>query len=179
MEKKMNMSFLPRIQASNLLPWRQSSGLHKNQENSPFSALQNEINRLFSGFGTGFAGESAFSGLGIGHSVYPAVDIIENEKQFKVEVELPGVKEADVEVDIGDNYLTIKGEKKRVVGEESDSFLCQEYFSGKYQRSIALPESSDTAKAKASFKEGVLVVEIPKKAGAATKTRKLEIKKAA
>lgn len=170
------MNLLPRIQSSNLLPWRRQDNNNVNQISSPFFSLQNEINRLFNGFGNELMAPSI---LLENQGAFPAVAILENDQSFKVEVELPGIKESNVEVDINDNYLTVKGEKKRSSSDEGQNYICNECYYGEFQRTVALPDDADAGKAKASFKEGVLWVEIPKKAGAATKTRKLEIRKAA
>lgn len=109
----------------------------------------------------------------------PVVDIVENEKSFKVEAELPGMKQDDVEVTINDNYLTIKGEKKASKEDKDENYLRRERYYGSYQRTIALPETANADKAKATFKKGVLWVEIPKKAEAVKPSKKLEIREAA
>ncbi len=156
------------------LPWHRAANININKGNNPFATLQNEVNKLFDNF---FEDVPAL--WSNNKNLAPAVDIIENDKGFKVEVELPGIKQEDVEVDINDDYLTIKGEKKNSKEDKGENYIRQERSYGSYKRVIALPETADSDKAVATFKKGVLWVEIPKKAAAVAKTKKLEVKEAA
>lgn len=159
----------------NILPWERPVSIRRNR--TPFASLQNEINRLFEEF---FDSESSFlpaSWTGGAHS--PALDIIETDKSFKIEAELPGMDQDDVEVNINDNYLTIKGEKKAYKEDKDENYVRRERSYGSYQRTVALPETANADKAKATFKKGVLWVEIPKKAEAVKPSRKVEVKEAA
>jgi HSP20 family protein len=150
------------------LPWQHRPDKASKSGNI-FSSLQGEINRLFDDF---FEDSPA---LIASKSILPAIDITENDKCFKVEAELPGLEEKDVEVDINDNYLTIKGEKKTSSEDKGENFIRQERYYGNYQRVIALPTSVNSNEAKATFKKGVLSIEIPKKPESVIKSRKLEI----
>ncbi len=162
----------------NLIHWNRPSSIAVRRGDEPFSSLQKEINSLFENFFSGYEVPSLWNGNG-GGNLTPSVDIIENDKGFKVEAELPGMKSDDVEVSINDNYLTIKGEKKESKEDKGENYLRRERYYGSYQRTIALPETADADKAKATFKKGVLWLEIPKKAEAKAKSRKLEVKEAA
>jgi HSP20 family protein len=163
-----------------IAPWNHPSGINVRRENNPFSSLQNEINRVFEGFFNDFQSPSLLPSAWIeSQMATPVVDIFENEKSFKVEAELPGIQQDDVEVTINDNYLTIKGEKKASKEDKEDNYVRRERYYGSYQRTIALPETADADKAKATFKKGVLWIEIPKKKEAIKPSRKVEIKEAA
>jgi HSP20 family protein len=159
---------------------RNRSSNIRSSRNYNAASLQNEINRLFN---------SVFSDVQMPSPLYavnqnalpsslPAIDIIESENSFKVEAELPGIDQDDIEVTINDHCLIIRGEKKLSDEKQGENFISQERYYGEYQRAVVLPEYADTDKANASFKHGVLWVEIPKKPGAETKSRRLEIKNA-
>ncbi|MCB2081683.1 MAG: Hsp20/alpha crystallin family protein [Rickettsiales bacterium] len=163
----------------NIIPWDRPSSLSARRERNPFSSLQSEVNRAFDDFFNNGFEQSLIPAAWTGNQMTPAVDIIENDKSFKVEVELPGMKEDDVEVTINDSYLTIRGEKKESKEDKSENYVRRERYYGSYQRTVALPETVNTDKAKATFKKGVLWVEIPKKAEAVKPSKKLDIKTAA
>jgi HSP20 family protein len=114
-----------------------------------------------------------------GFESFPAVDIIENEKDFRVRAELAGMQPEDVEVNVTDGFLTIRGEKQEEKEEKDENYLRRETSYGSFQRTIALPDTASTEKAEASFKNGVLSIDVPKKAEAIQKPKKLQIKKAA
>lgn len=104
----------------------------------------------------------------------PAVDLTEDEKSFIVSVELPGVKKEDVTVELQDDVLTIRGEKKSEREEKKDRSHWVERTYGSFSRSFTLPPTAVGEELKASFKDGVLTVEIPKKEQA--KPRQISIK---
>lgn len=165
--------------AFNLFPWSSRSEDIKisNKDGNIFSAWNKEISSFFDNIANDFKSLSTWSE---DKDLTPAVDIIDNERVFRVEAELPGIKAENVEVDIGDNLLTIKGEKKASKEDKGENYVHRERYYGKYLRTISLPENVDTSRAKATFKKGVLWVEVPKtETRAAPKFRKLEIKEAA
>ena len=96
----------------NLLPtvWRRSETPLRRAEESPFLALHREMNRMFNDFSRGFDLSPFDGGWSWGFS--PQVDVREDEKEVTVKAELPGIEEKDIEVNLADNGLTIKGEKK-------------------------------------------------------------------
>lgn len=166
----------------NILPWERPGNVSVRRGGNPFSSLQTEINRLFDDFfnNGGLQTSSLLpSSWAEEQEIIPAVDIVENDKSFKVEAELPGMKQDDVEVTINNNYLTIKGEKKASKEDKDVNYVRRERYYGSYQRTIALPETADADKAKATFKKGVLWIDIPKKAEAVKPSRKVQIKEAA
>jgi HSP20 family protein len=104
----------------------------------------------------------------------PAVDLAEDEKSYIVTVELPGVKKDDVTVEIQDDVLTIRGEKKSEREEKKDRSHWVERTYGSFSRAFTLPPTAVTESLKANFSDGVLTVEIPKKEAA--KARQISIK---
>jgi HSP20 family protein len=110
--------------------------------------------------------------------LFPMLDIVEDNDNFKVEVEMPGLEEKDVKVSISENMLTISGEKTISKKDEKKNYVAREISYGQYERSISLPPSADIDKASASFKQGMLWITIPKKVESKGKMRNISIKKA-
>jgi len=92
----------------------------------------------------------------------PSVDVIENENDFTVTVELPGVDKKDVKITIVDDILTLKGEKKHTQESKSDGFQRLERTFGSFERSFTLPTSVQSDKIEASYTNGILTISIPK-----------------
>ncbi len=134
--------------------------------------LQDEINRLFdSAFGRGpveraglFEGEWA-----------PAVDVYEDENKVFVTAELPGMAEKDIDLTILGDTLTIKGEKKKEQEKKEENYYRRESVYGSFQRSVPLPCPVDAEKVKASLKNGILEISMPKKEEAKPKQIKLKV----
>jgi len=92
----------------------------------------------------------------------PAVDVSEDETGYTISVELAGVKKEDVTVEVHENVLSIRGEKKSEREEKKEKTHWVERSYGSFSRSFTLPPTALSAELKASFKEGVLTIEIPK-----------------
>jgi HSP20 family protein len=92
----------------------------------------------------------------------PAVDIYETDKGLVIQAELPGVNKEDVSVELKDNILTLKGERKVEKEIDEQRYFRKERCFGTFHRSFTLRESVQPDKIKAKFKEGILEVEIPK-----------------
>ena len=94
---------------------------------------------------------------------FPRVDILDHDQSIEVQAALPGVKKEDVSVSIHHQTITIsttsKEEKKE---EEPGKYFRREISHGQFQRTLALPDNIDDEQAKASFKDGILTVTIPK-----------------
>jgi len=92
----------------------------------------------------------------------PTVDVEEDDKSIRVKAEIPGIDEKDLDVKIENNILTLSGEKKEERKEEKKNYIFSERKFGSFSRSISLPEGIKTDKIKATFKKGLLNIEIPK-----------------
>ena len=103
----------------------------------------------------------------------PAVDIHETDDGFVVTADLPGIKKEDIEIDLKDSTLTIKGEKKFKEKAPKENYIRIERSYGKFIRSFSLPNNIDSEKIKATFKNGTLELGIPKKEE--TKPRQITI----
>jgi HSP20 family protein len=92
----------------------------------------------------------------------PALDVYDDKDNFVVKVELPGMKKEDIGLSLHDGMLTISGERQHERKNESgETFRSERYF-GKFQRSVALPALVDASKVTASYKDGILTVDLPK-----------------
>jgi len=103
----------------------------------------------------------------------PVVDVSETETELKIRAELPGMGHEDIELNLQDNVLTLKGEKKQEVKEEKESFQRIERSYGAFSRSFTLPANVKNEGVQATFKNGVLVITLPKVEEA--KPKKIEI----
>ena len=92
----------------------------------------------------------------------PAVDLSEDDGKYVFSVELPGTKREDVSVELHDNVLTIHGEKKSEREEKKEQRRWIERSYGSFSRSFTLPANAVSERVNASFRDGVLTVEIPK-----------------
>jgi HSP20 family protein len=92
----------------------------------------------------------------------PKVDVVETEDEVKVEAELPGLDAEDVHVTVTRNVLSIKGKKKQEREEPGENWYRSERSYGAFERSIALPQGTDTEQAKATFEKGVLTITFAK-----------------
>ena len=159
------------MKLNTIMPWTKESPFGQRAGADPLALFHRQVDNLFDNFFN--------TSLGVpwqGRSFAPDIDVSESEKEVRVIAELPGLDEKDVEVTLADNILTLKGEKKEEQEEEKNGYHHSERSYGLFERSVRLPEGADTEKAEAKFKNGILRVSIPKKPGAATARRKIELK---
>jgi len=142
---------------------------------NPFVSLQNEIDRLFDDFTRGFP--SLSMGNGGMTAMVPTMDVAETDKEIEITAELPGLEEKDVQINVADNILTIRGEKKAEKEQKDKNYRMVERSYGAFERSLELPEGVNADAIKASIDKGVLKVTVLKPAPAQVK--KIEVKSAA
>lgn len=118
------------------------------------TALQNEVNRLFSRAGEGSLGER--------QSWMPSVDVIEAEDAIRFKAEIAGMRPEDIKLEVEDNVLTISGERRFEEEVREDKYYRIERRYGSFTRSIALPQNVDTTSIEANYENGVLEVSVPK-----------------
>lgn len=140
---------------------------------SAFVSLQNEIDRLFENFTAGFPS----LGNGMTNVTLPNIDVSETDKEIEITAELPGLEDKDVQINVSDNVLTIRGEKKAEKEQKDKNYRLVERSYGSFERSLELPEGVNADAIKASIDKGVLKVVVPKPAPAQSK--KIEVKSAA
>jgi HSP20 family protein len=100
----------------------------------------------------------------------PAIDVSENDGQYTITVELPGGTRDDVQVELHDGVLSIRGEKKNEREEKKEHRRYVERTYGSFSRSFQLPANVDATRLEASFKDGVLTITVPKTEEAKPKT---------
>ena len=107
----------------------------------------------------------------------PAVNISQTDNDVSVEVSLPGIDPEKVNVSIENDVLTIDGSTQRETEVEEKNYYRKEMISGGFHRSVALPTAVDGDKASAEYKDGILIVTIPKKDEVKPKTVKVKVTK--
>jgi len=142
---------------------------------NPFVSLQREVERVFDDFTRGFPSLTSFGHTG--SSLMPSIDVTETDKEIEITAELPGLEEKDVQINVADNVLTIRGEKKAEKEEKDKNYRLIERSYGSFERSLELPAGVNADAIKASIAKGVLKVTVPKPAPAQSK--KVEVKSAA
>lgn len=134
--------------------------------------LRERVNRLFEqAFGDVYGGEQGEEVSS--RSWTPAVDIAETDEALSLYAELPGLTKEDVEITLEDNVLAIKGERKFEREETKENFHRIERAYGTFHRSFHLPSNVRSDQVEASFRDGVLRIDIPKQEEA--KPRKIAI----
>jgi len=108
-------------------------------------------------------------------SMSTKVDIYETENSYVLNAELPGLKKEDIKIDLNDNTLTLKGEKKFEEKVEKENYVRVERSYGNFTRSFVLSDNVNADNITASYKDGVLEVTLPKKEEAKPKEIKVEI----
>jgi HSP20 family protein len=149
---------------SAVTPWR------------PFSELERWENP-FDLFGRRYwpFKRTPWSMLGLQEPSGPVVDVYEEKDDVVAKVELPGMAKDDIEVELTEDILTIRGEKKKEEEvKEEDYYRCERAY-GSFSRTVELPNEVQSEKAKASFKDGVLEVRVPKTEEAKRKSKTVKV----
>ena len=139
--------------------------------NWPLTSLEAEMGDLMSRF---FGGREGDGGLVTREVFAPRINLVEDESQYEVTVELPGMKSEDFHVEMEGNELRISGEKKEETEEKGKTYHRVERHFGSFYRMIPLPSSVAADKITANYKDGVLTVKVPKTEEA--KPRKIDVK---
>jgi HSP20 family protein len=105
----------------------------------------------------------------------PAVNVEETEKEYQIEVAAPGLEKEDFKVNIDRNVLTISSTKENKNEEKRDGYLRREFNYNSFSRAFTLPDNTETTKIKASHKNGVLSISIPKVEAKAKQTTEIKI----
>ncbi|HET6425478.1 MAG TPA: Hsp20/alpha crystallin family protein [Planctomycetaceae bacterium] len=151
---------------SYLTPW--TFGVTKRGDKDPFALLQQEINRTFDHFfDDSTAGRDALT--------VPKLDVSETPNEVHVTAELPGMSEQDISVELLDDVLKIRGEKKDERETKDHQFHRVERSFGVFERAVPLPVKVQREGVNATFKHGVLTVVLPK-AQSAPGHQKIEVK---
>jgi len=141
----------------------------------PFTAFRREMDQLFDTFFTPAEARS-FASSDLAAAVRPSVDVHETEQAYTVTAELPGIDQKDIELNLSDNTLTLRGEKRSERDEEDGGRRYSERSFGRFERVIPFPAEVDADHVEASCENGVLKVVLPKNAKARDKTRRIEVR---
>jgi HSP20 family protein len=153
-----------------LIPVSRDRGVTRSD--NPFISLQREVERLFDDFTRGVPA------FGNGKTeLLPSMDVTETDKDIEITAELPGLEEKDVQINVADNFLTIRGEKTAEKEEKDKNYRLLERSYGSFERTLELPDGVNADAIQASIAKGVLTVTVPKPAPAQSK--KIEVKAAA
>jgi len=155
--------------------WRPRRGMPSRMTagSNPFAELarmQRDVEDMVERF---FGGEIGSTGAG-SMTFSPPIDIVDKNGEIVVRADLPGMEQKDIQIEVQDGSLTIRGERKEERKETNDNYRWSERWEGQFMRTISLPAGIDPAKIQAQFKNGVLEVHMPKKQEAAPK--KIEVK---
>ena len=103
----------------------------------------------------------------------PPADMHETQNEAVIAVELPGLTEKDIRLSIADDVLTVQGEKQRVTASEANHHRQERWF-GRFERAFSLPFPVEAGQVKATFRDGVLTVKLPKAENVKPKEIKIE-----
>jgi HSP20 family protein len=131
-----------------------------------FQSFQDEMNRMFNEFFRGGTGEEAGWGL---RTWTPPVDIYETDDALVLKAELPGVSRDDVSIEIHQNTLILRGQRKHETEVKEEHYHRVERAYGTFQRSFMLPTQVDQEKVQATYHDGVLELRLPKSEAAKPK----------
>lgn len=134
-----------------------------------FAGFQDHLNRLFEANVQSRGDKSALT------TWAPAVDIFETENELVIKADLPEISEKDLDVRVENNTLTIHGERKFEQKVKEGSYLRTERSYGSFSRSFSLPNTVNTDAIKAEYKNGVLTIELPKRAESKPKQVKVNV----
>jgi len=148
---------------NSLIPWG---------EHGELTRFRREMDRLFDRFFEGWP----FKLPAEGREWAPSVDMSETAKYVVVKAEISGIDPKDIDVSVHGNVLTLRGERKKEHEQKGENLLRIERSYGAFSRSIRLPAEVDVGKVNATYKDGVLKINLPKTKGAAVK--KIEVKTA-
>ncbi|ABK18537.1 Hsp20/alpha crystallin family protein [Syntrophobacter fumaroxidans] len=163
-------------QSANLPVQRYDQPRHDN----PVARFHQEIDRMFDHFFRGFG----FPSMGVGREIAPMsgtewlkpmLDIAAGDKEYTITVELPGVDEKDVQLELQEDTLIIKGEKRQEKEEKDKNYYRMERSYGSFQRVLSLPEDAEQEGINAAYKHGILTITIPRKARAVAKPKQVVI----
>jgi HSP20 family protein len=105
----------------------------------------------------------------------PSVDIAASDKEYTITVEIPGVDEKQITVELSGDTLLIRGEKELRKEENKKDYHCVECSYGAFQRQLSLPEDADPEAIKAAYKQGVLTLTVPRRAAARPTPKQIDV----
>ena len=142
-----------------IVKWQPFRGLPQWDPFAQIPSLQQEMDRLFSQYLRRIGREEEALAPG---AWAPVVDIYETDEKMVIKAELPGLKKEDIDIEVRDNTLTLKGERKFEKEIKQENHHRVEWAYGSFQRSLPLPSTIKQEAIEATFKDGILEVSLPK-----------------
>ena len=133
-------------------------------------ALQNRLNSVFQDYNRGNESDSLAT-----TAFVPPVDVYEDEHKIVLKLEIPGMKESDLDIQLENNLLTVRGERKFEKEEKEENFHRIERRYGSFYRSFTIPNTVNPENVKASYDAGVLSIQLEKRAEARPKQIKVQV----
>lgn len=156
--------------------WKKSVPISIKRRKHPLRQAHTVLDKIMDEFYDRFDMSEFFSKKDFNElSLAPSIDVVDGKESIKIEAEMPGIGVGDLHVSATDNAITIKAEKKVSKKDEGENYLVREIGYGAYERTIPLPESVDIERARASFKKGMLWIDIPKTEECAKKCRDIKV----
>ncbi|MBN2161800.1 MAG: Hsp20/alpha crystallin family protein [Pontiellaceae bacterium] len=151
-----------------LIPWKKREALPDRwrTESDPFDMLHREINELFDGYYRGFGMRKAGSA---------DFELSEGDDEIRVKIELPGMDENDISIELEEDVLSVRGERRQEKESRKRNYHVSEISYGTIHRTIPLPARVDQEKAKAKFRRGVLSLTLPKAEDDGTRRRQIPV----
>jgi len=128
-------------------------------ENPRYNVNRSLVDELFNNFLKNDYHENYVNNCGTS----PATNVFETEKEFKIEVLLPGFAKEDLQLNVHQNVLTVKVEKEKEESKEEYKYTHREFDAVNFEKKYRLPKSVDADKISAKFENGILNIELPKK----------------
>jgi HSP20 family protein len=159
-----------------LVPWKSTSTapVTRSRVGDELASFQRDMNNLMGSFFN--RGDFTSPLMSFDTSFFPSVDVKEKDDKYFLDADMPGLGEADIDLDFHNNILTIKGEKKSETETKDAGYVCTERSYGAFRRDIPFDDEIDQEKIKAELKAGVLHVELTKKERGKMSHRKITIK---
>jgi len=140
-----------------------------------FDSLHQELNNFL---------RDSFMGMGFSHPLRirkdlvwrPAIEMKQNDKEYKINVQLPGVDKEDIDIELENDYIKISAEVKDECEKEESEIKTCEFRYGKYLRTISLDNPIKTELAQAEYKNGILKINLPKQQIEKNISKKLSVK---
>ena len=147
----------------------------------PMARMHHEMDRMFDDFFRDFGLSTPSWSRGLAPSfsegwLKPSVDISATDREYTIHVELPGISEKDVRVELSGDTLKISGEKKHEQEDKGKEYYSVERSYGSFQRVLSLPEDANGDQIEAKFKNGVMTITLPRKESAKPKSKQIEVK---
>ena len=141
---------------------------------APLNRIRDEIDRLFDDLSFPRPGRSIFA-FAPPAPLTPAMELAAVNGGYEVSVELPGIAEKDIDVELAEGILTVSGEKREESEKKENGYLMSERRYGSFRRQLTLPADVDPESIQANFKDGVLKVAMKKDEKASDRARKIKI----